>query len=608
MVTQTRTRPNQAKKAPGASRGGGRNRKESLPNSATWRAAGLLVLACALAYLPLLWAGFVWDDENVYDNPLLCSLGGLARLWISPSLNAREEHYWPMVYSVFWGEFQLFGAKALGYHLVNLALHAANVVLFWGVLRRLAVPGALFAAAVFALHPVHVESVAWVIELKDVLSALFYLLAMHAFLSFYEQSETAQTEDKAWAGRLALRRSAATWYAVALAAFAFGMLSKSIVITFPAALLLVLWWKRGRLAGRDWLRLAPFFGLALLLGAADLLLVRRLEQAHVGLSLSQRLSLPARAAWFYARELLWPVGLLTIYPRWTPSSFISPVSLAAAGALLALLGVLFALRKRLGRGPLAAVLFFLLTLAPVLGMVEFSFMEYAFVADRFQYLASMGLIVLIGAAGSLLMSRVGEGSGGGPRRQALITAAALVLVALGGLSFRQSTRYQNMETLFLPNVKANPSAVLPHYNLARYYSGSARPDEAVSHYQKVLELKPSHALARTGLGVVLERQGKLGEAMEQYRLALEGKPADALAHLNLAQALVKSQKPQEALGHFQKAVELQPGLVRARNGYGVLLAQMGRAQEAEAQFNEVLRLEPQNPSAKQNLEVLTRQR
>ena len=340
----------------------------------------VLSLLVVVSYLPaMLWGGFVWDDSILIDAKPVQDVSGLWQIWFSPSAIEGEGHYWPLVYTTFWLEHKLWGFNPTGYHIVNVLLHLANTLLVWHLMRRLSVPGAWVVAAVFAVHPLHVESVAWVIERKDVLSGLFYLASALVWIRFVEQP----------------RRG---WYVGSLALYASGLLSKSIVVTLPVALLIWHWWQQGRVTLTDLKRLVPFGVVGLVITVGDLSFYRSREVLSLDYSLIERALIAARALWFYAGKLLWPSELAVIYPLWD----IRVSDLLAWGYLVAAVALAVALwyfRHQVGRGPLAGALFFVVTLSPVLGFVDYGYMEYAFVADRFQYLAGIGVMaVVIGAA------------------------------------------------------------------------------------------------------------------------------------------------------------------------------------------------------------------
>ena len=366
-----------------------------------------------LVYQPAWQGGFIWDDEGHVTRPELRSWQGLCRIWFN--LGATQQYY-PLLHSAFWTEHILWGDATLGYHLLNIALHALAALLVAWILRRLAVPGAYLAAAIFALHPVQVESVAWITELKNTLSGVFYLGAALLYLRF---DETRQ------------RRL----YLGALGLFVLGLLSKTVTATLPAALLVVFWWRRGRLSWRrDVLPLTPFFVLGAAAGVFTAWVERKLigaEGAAFELSLIQRFLLGGRAVWFYLGKLLWPAKLLFIYPRWQLSQAVWWQYLFPAGALL-LLAVLWGLRGR-WRGPLAGLLFFVGTLFPVLGFCNVYPFIYSYVADHFQYLASLGIITLVAAGAALLLERWRLW-----RRPAGNVLCLALLATLAGLSWRQS--------------------------------------------------------------------------------------------------------------------------------------------------------------------------
>ena len=345
-------------------------------------ALALLVLALlvVVSYFPAIRAGFVWDDKIVTTLTAIQDWGGIAELWFAPGSaylqgDVGEGHYWPLTYSTFWLEHKLWGLNPVGYHVVNILLHFANTALLWHLLRRLAAPGAWLVAAVFAVHPLHVESVAWIIERKDVLSALFYLTAVLGWIRFVEEPRRER-------------------YILVLVLFVAGLLSKSIVVTLPATLLIYHWWQWGRVTQTDLVRLVPLFLVALCITAADLSFYTSREPLSLGYSLVERVLIAARALWFYAGKLLWPTELVGIYPLWD-IDIGNPLAWAYVVACIAVVALLWFGRERLGRGPLVGVVFFAVTLSPVLGFVDYGYMQFSLVADRFQYLAGIGVMAVL---------------------------------------------------------------------------------------------------------------------------------------------------------------------------------------------------------------------
>jgi tetratricopeptide (TPR) repeat protein len=510
------------------------------PSRTQATAAGvvLLELLVLAAYLPALGAGFVWDDDvALTENPLIPARDGLWRIWTQPSAIPRETHYWPLFYTSFWLECRLWGFLPFGYHLTNVVLHLINTLLFWRLLRRLKVPGAWIAAAVFGLHPVHVESAAWIVARKDLLSAAFYFLAFLAWLRFEERGRKGS-------------------YAAALVLFACGMLSKSIVVSLPAALAACVWWRKGRIDRRDAGFLAPFFILALALALGDLAFSRRVgAPSAFPLSFPDRLVVAGRALWFYAGKIVWPRGLVAVYPRWaTDSRSVWDLLFPLSAALVA--GVLWGVRRRIGRGPFAAAFLFAATLGPMLGFIDFDFMRLSFVADRFQYLASASPIALLAAGLAKSAVRLGEERG----HWILTGTLCLLLPTLGSLTWRQSAFYRNSEALFRHNVEVNPDAWLAHDSLATALLQRGARAEAIKHYRQALSLYPENPTALNNLASALAEGGQSEEAIRCFREALRLEPGFPRAHFNLARTL-EAQSPQaaaEAAAHYRKALAADP--------------------------------------------------
>jgi Flp pilus assembly protein TadD len=506
-------------------------------------AALLLVGLTALAYAPALEGGFIWDDDAyVYENPTLRSAAGLRAIWLDPTANKQ---YYPLVYTTFWLEYRLWGLDPFGYHLTNLVLHSLSALLVWRLLRLLAVPGALLAAAVFALHPVHVESVAWVTERKNVLSGVLYLLSALAYL------------------RYALVSPRRRWLlAASLALFVLALTSKTVAATLPAAVLLVLWWKRPPLGLRDGLPLVPF----LLLGLGFGLVTAHLERTHVGatgaafdLSFAERVLIAGRVVWFYLGKLLWPAELMFIYPRWSGAA-LDPRTFAAwipPVAALAVLGALWALRGRLGRGPLVAALFFVGTLFPALGFFNVWPMKYSFVADHFQYLASLGPIALASAALVVWAARAG------PAGAVLARATAtLVVLALAVTTWQRGHAFADAETVWRDTIAKDPDSWMAH----------------------------------TALGALLEQRGAYTEAESHYRAAIAVKPDFELAQLDLGTTLAKQGRYAEAVPHLAEAIRLEPRATRTRIDLGIALTEMGRPEEGIVMLRRAQVDHPDDPA------------
>jgi protein O-mannosyl-transferase len=612
-------------------------------------AAVALALLTAAAYWPALRGSFVWDDDGHVTSPELQSLHGLARIWFEPG---ATQQYYPVLHSLFWVEHRLWGDLPLGYHVANLLLHLAVCLLLYRVLRRLEVPGALLAAAVFALHPVAVESVAWISEQKNTLSTVFYLGAALAYLDFDERRRPAD-------------------YALASGLFILALLSKSVTASLPAAILVVLWWRRGRISLKaDVAPLAPWFGLS----AAAAVVTPWIEEKFVGahgaafsLGPGDRLVVAGRALWFYLGKIVWPSDLVFIYPRWTIDAREASQYLCPSAAILALV-LLFMIRKR-SRGPLAAGLLFVGALFPALGFVNVYPFVFSFVADHFQYLALVAMIPALCAALVISAGRLAPGA----RRFSLLGAAGITVV-LAGLTWRQCGNYRNLETFYRSILAKNPSSWLAHDNLGVVLVRRGQLDEAVGHYKEAIRLNPDYpeaynnygnVLAETrhwdaaaaafagalrarpsfvaaeinwgmamndagrfreaeahfrrvldegrgdsavhyGLANALANSGRLAEAIPEYRESLREEPNSPEAHANLGLALVGANQFSEAIAEIGEAIRLRPGYAEAHDYYGVALAQSGRLEDAAAEFRAALRINPRSSDVHYHLGVTLR--
>lgn len=603
--------------------------RSRLPGETTLLVALGLIAVTVLAYLPAIgWGGFVWDDDfHVTDSAVLRDGDGLRRIWFEPR---SIPQYYPLVHTTFWIEHQLWGLQPLGYHLVNVLLHGLNAVLLWRILLRLKLPrGApLLAALIFALHPVHVESVAWITERKNVLSGMFYLAALLAYLRF--EGIGAAVDPKATSKAVPGRAWFA--YALSLGLFIAALLSKTVTCSLPAVLLLVLWWQRPRLSWRELAPLAPMLLIGLAAGLGTIVL----EKQHVGaqgeaydLSMLERCLIAGNALWFYAGKILWPLDLAFSYERWRIDVHDPMWSIAPIAAVALLIGLWLA-RHRLGKGPVVAVAAFAGTLLPALGFIDVFPMRYTFVADHYQYLASIGLIALFAAA---WMGLFGAKTISGPARarpiMACIILPAVVLAALAVLAWRQSWIYQDQETLWRDTAAQSPRGWLPFHRLALALEQQGKVEPAIAAYRqaiandpsygdtyinlgtllvaqgdfdgaqieirKGLQLLPRHVIGHNVLGGILELQGRIEEAIGHYRLALDHQPQFTPARLNLAHALLRRGRGAEALSELNAALEHEPdmsGALRLRVANGFRVA--GAIPEATEQFARVAAAEPDN--------------
>lgn len=582
-----------------------------LTERSAWWLWPLLFAAVLLAYWPALTGGLLWDDPHHLTHADLRSFRGLWRIWFE--IGATQQYY-PVLHSAFWLEHRLWGDATLGYHLLNVVLHATAAGQFAVLLRRLRVPGAWLAAALFALHPVCVESVAWISEQKNTLSAVFSLAAALVWLRF-DETRTPRS------------------YAAATALFLLALLTKTVTATLPAALLVVTWWRRGRIEWRrDVAPLLPWFAA----GAAAGLFTAHFERTLIGaqgadfaLGFHERLLLAGRIFWFYLGSLVWPADLTFIYPRWTVDASSAPQWLPLLAGLILLGGLVWWSRR--SRGPLAAGLLFAGTLFPVLGFFNVYPFVFSYVADHFQYLASLALFALAAAGLERLRPLL-------PGRCA--HAVVLLPAGLGALTWMQAHDYRDAATLYQATLRRNPDCWMAHHNLALILADSNRLAEAVAHLETVLRLKPDFAPAANNLGHDLLRLDRAAEAVPLLERAVQLQPAYAVAHRNLGLALATLGKTQaalarfqtatrldpdddeaelnqgialmlldrfpEAIGHFERALALAPSSIENHFTYGRALAHQGRPAEAVAQFEAVLALHPGHAEAHYELALLCR--
>src|SRR5581483_9712806 len=531
-----------------------------------WLPGLFLVAITIIAYQPAWHAGTIWDDDKHITQPELRSPAGLARIWTQPG---AAQQYYPLVHSVFWVEYKLWGDAAAGYHWVNILLHSLAALLFLKILRQLKIPGAWLAAALFALHPVEVESVAWISELKNTLSGVFYLSAALAYLGFDRNRNRGN-------------------YAAALGLFLLGLMSKTVIASLPAALLVIFWWQRGKLSWkRDVLPLIPFFIAGIGAGLFTAWMERKFigaEGAEFNFSIIERCLIAGRAFWFYLTKLFWPSDLAFIYPRWHISQAVWWQYLFPMAALLLLAALVWKRR----RGPLAALLFFGGTLFPAMGFFNVYPFRFSFVADHFQYLASLGFLTLA-AAGITAVN--------GFFRQRTpflgpVLCAALLLV-LGMLTWKQCGIYADAKTLWQADLRLNPDSWIAHNNLGfELLFKEGQPDEALVQFQKSLEINPLNAEAHINLGNCLSRKGRLDEAIIECRKALEIRPGDPQAHNDLGLCFFALGRMDEAISQYKKALEIRPDYATARFNLGNLFGQQRRMDEAISQYQKALEIWP----------------
>ena len=549
-----------------------------------WWLGALLLVTVLAVYWPALHGGLLLDDVLYVTPVTLRSWHGLWRIWFAVGATARD--YYPLLHSVLWVEHCLWGDTVTGYHLASALQHAGSALLVVAIVHRLQLPGAWLAGFLFALHPVCVESVAWMAEQKNTLSTVCFLGSLFVYLR-YDQER-----------RLPV-------YFLALSLFVLALLSKQVTATLPAALLVVFWWQRGRIGWkRDVWPLLPWMTLGV---AAGLLCVwgeQKLggaEGADFAWSPGQHILVAGRAIWFYFGKLVWPADLAFVYPRWMVDTAVGWQWLFPLGLLPLVAGLVWLSRKN--RAPLAAFLLFTGMLSPVMGFLNIHFFVFSYVADHFQYLPMLGLIVPASAGLSLAWQRLPVRS----QRWAPVAAAGLLAV-LGTLAWRQAGCYRDNETLSRATLAHNPDCWLAHNDLghALMFNRPGQEDEAIRHFKAAIQLRPDYSIAHSNLGNSYALiPGRMSEAIAEYEIALRFSPDYLPAHLNLGNALASSGRKAEAIAQWEIVLARDPDNITTLLNLGLILGQIPeRRHEARPLIERALRLAPDDARARRLLDRL----
>ena len=580
-----------------------------------WLWALVLIALVILAYCQVLRAGFIWDDEShLTRNPCVVGPLGLKEIWTT-----TQAVYYPLVLTTFWALHKLFGLNPLPYHLLNIFLHAASAILFWRVLRQLGVRGAWLGAALWGLHPVMVQSVAWVTELKNTQSCLFYLLSIFFFLRWQKGQDggAVSTQPQRQSGE----RACVVSFVSSVGFFILATLSKPSAVMLPFVLALCIWWMRGKIRWRDALVLAPF-ALISALASAWTIWEQRFHARAVGpdwaQSFPERLIIAGKAIWFYLGKLLWPHPLIFIYPRWDVDSSKVVAYLPLLAAIAGLVALWF-IHGKWGRALFFAAVYYVVSLFPVLSFFSVYFFRYSFVSDHFQYLASMGPLALAGAGITILVRRVcqtpftwasdtdalqisGHNAGAVGWKSFLLPAiSGALLLLLGVLTWRQTAEYHDLFALYTATLDKNPGCWMAHYNLGIVLSERGEADQAIDHYQRAVVLRPDYAEAHYNLGRLLVEHGQLADAIAHYERAAAINPADAEAQNNLGVTLFGIGRADDAIAHYQKALEIRPDYAEASCNLGNALIAKGDFDGAIARYKACLAAIPDQEEAQYNL-------
>lgn len=610
----------------------------NLSRHRNWLFPVFLMLVTFITYHPAWHGGFLWDDYCVPHGPHDLghyTLSGLRDIWFYPT-----HQYYPLTYTTCWLEYHVWGLNTTGFHMVNILLHSLSSILVWIILRRLSVPGAWLAAAIFALHPVNSESVAWISERKNTLSCFFFLCSILAALKYWLpelnsvpsplQSDgrgAGQGEVRVGAGGQSSSSSSSSnppspishlpssrplYYWLSFALFICALFSKTTTIPLPAVVLLLVWWKRRRVTWADIKPTIPFFVAGMAVG----LITHHMER-HLGahgkefqVSFVDRCLIAGRSFWFYLGKLVWPHPVMFVYPRWkvSPSPALAWLSLLA---FIPALGVLWAARKSWGRPAFVAFAYFGGMLFLMLGFFNIYFFLYSFVSDHFQYEACIGPIALFAAALTLAFnpqlsfsssSSSSNPSEGGStlQRYAYFIVSACLLAVLATLTWKQCYMYTNVETLWATTAKQNPRAFLAHTDLGDIYMDQGKTDAAIQQYRLSLALRMDPEICHN-LGNALLQTGRPDEAFAYFKKAIELSPEYPIAYSDLGNLYLQKGQVDMAIEFIQKALQIEPDLPMATYNLGNAYAEERRFDLAIRYWEKSIQLQPDYPMPHNNL-------
>jgi tetratricopeptide (TPR) repeat protein len=553
-----------------------------------WLMATLLVLITIAIYWPAMRCDFVnYDDPDyVTENPHVQS--GLTWEGVKWAFSNTEQGvFWaPLMWLSHMLVCQFFGLNPWGHHLMNVLLHAINTALVFLVFQRMtgATWRSLILAALFGWHPLRVESVAWVTERKDVLSTLFWLLALLAYTKYVEASQIRNPKSK-------------VWYGAALAMFVFGLMSKAMLVTMPFVLLLLDYWPLERFKpGHMWQLVKekiPFFGLAVAACVVTFLAqkqggtVMTIESLPLGARVGNAMISYCR----YLGKIFWPTDLAVFYPH--PGYWLLEKVLLACVFLCGISALLLVKR---GRYPflLMGWLWFVGTLVPVIGLVQVGGQA---MADRYTYIPSLGVLILT-IWGAYELTR-----GWRYHTIALSVASSVAIVLCLGLTRQQLRYWQDSEALFRHTLEVTQNNCTAHFNLGNALFNKGQTSEAITQIQEAIRLNPESAQAHYNLGIALVKKGQTDEAINQYHEAIHLKPDYAEAHYNLGVTYLKIGQTDKAISQFQEVIRLKPNDADAHYNFGNAIFSKGQTDEAINQYHEAIHLKPDYAEAHYNLGV-----
>lgn len=613
----------------------------------------LIVVTSLWIYAPSYHGDWLWDDDqSITANPTLPQPYSFRRTWVTPVVHAATEagravakkigiqvaerqiveeihgaDYFPLTSTATWIQWQWFGLNSTGYHAVTIVLHIIGALLLWWLLHEMQVPGAWLGGFLFAIHPLGVESVAWVSELKNTLSMPLFLLAAICYVRFEKEPVGSQ--------------EARISYGLSIVCFLLSMLAKTSVVMFPIVLLLHAWWRRGRVTVQDIVRSAPFFVISLLLGlvtvffqhdraiGAEKILVPPYFTAEGWLSIKgvvSRIAVAGMAILFYVWKTLWPFDLLTIYPRWEidpPKVWqLLPLLIMAAGVWWLWKHAGPATRPNWQRNALFAFGFFVAMLFPILGFITISYMRITWVADHFAYLPMISLIGLTVAGVATVYAKLSI-----DEKPLAVAGGSILLAGLAYASFNYAFAWAGEESLWPHTLRghADPCTLRDcgcwqaHNRLGAKKFARGDLEGAHFHFQNSTRLRPDLGETHNNLGTthsaraqVAAQQGnqeaakrEMALAIEQFRAAFQATPQAPMIQLNLANAQAAAGLFAEAADNYGQILKKIPRNAGLWNNYGVALFRQGLNDRAIEAFRQALAIDPNFKDARESLAIAT---